>query len=287
MNKIFTIRMPEDADIFYRTFRYPAGEVQTRLNDVGIGRVLQAEEYEIILHAVPDVMRLAQLVDAIKNVKDVPVRRLFLQYMPYSRADRRFTPGDSAGLDIFLRHIALMDFTSVWTFDVHNEKATDEIAKKYGITLANMKPTDDPVDQIEKCIRRMIRQSDNPMLHIALISPDEGARTRYNLDKYGLDVIVGGKKRDAETGKLLGFHIDDNIKDYDAALIVDDICDGGGTFIGLGGEIMKVAPGLLLGLYVSHGIFSKGLEPLDAVFDWVFTSDYTYHKREEILGAKI
>jgi ribose-phosphate pyrophosphokinase len=278
MNKKFTIRMPEDSDVLYKTFRYPAGEVQTRLTKVGVGLMQQAEQYEIILHAVPDVMRLAQLVDAMENVKHVHIRTLFLQYMPYSRADRRFTDGDSAGLEIFLRHIALMDFTSVWTFDVHNVKATDEIAQKYGIVLANLKPTDHPVDQIEPCIKRIIATSGVKRKKIALIAPDEGASKRYDLSKYKMDILIGEKERDPETGKLTGFYINDKIKDYEAALMVDDICDGGGTFIGLAESIKAVNADIFLALYVSHGIFSKGLEPLERAFDWVFTSDYSYTK---------
>ena len=44
-----------------------------------------------------------------------------------------------------------------------------------------------------------------------------------------LPILIGEKKRDPKTGTLSGFHIDERVKDFDAALIVDDICDGGGS----------------------------------------------------------
>jgi ribose-phosphate pyrophosphokinase len=147
-----------------------------------------------------------------------------------------------------------------------------------------MRPTDGPVDQIQPCLTRMSKTSGIPVGDIALISPDNGAAMRYDLSKYGVLTFTGGKKRDPRTGALSGFEMSLNSIDetaaflaLKAALIVDDICDGGGTFIGLAEEIRKLNPDIKLGLYVSHGIFSKGLEVLDQHFDWVFASDYTFH----------
>ena len=53
-------------------------------------------------------------------------------------------------------------------------------------------------------------------------------------------------------------------------LIVDDICDGGATFVGLAKEL-RAAGAKKVYLYVTHGIFSKGL-PLEGI-DKVFTTD--------------
>jgi ribose-phosphate pyrophosphokinase len=54
-------------------------------------------------------------------------------------------------------------------------------------------------------------------------------------------------------------------------LIVDDICDGGGTFIGLAAELKNKNAGKLY-LAVSHGIFSKGFDSLKC-FDKIFTTN--------------
>lgn len=54
------------------------------------------------------------------------------------------------------------------------------------------------------------------------------------------------------------------------ALIVDDICDGGGTFVGLAKEL-RAAGATRVYLYVTHGIFSKRL-PLEGI-DHVYTTD--------------
>ena len=53
---------------------------------------------------------------------------------------------------------------------------------------------------------------------------------------------------------------------------MDDICDGGGTFLGLADELRKRNAGPLH-LAISHGIFSKGTEVLRQKFDRLFTTD--------------
>jgi ribose-phosphate pyrophosphokinase len=71
---------------------------------------------------------------------------------------------------------------------------------------------------------------------------------------------------------LEGFRVyEDDLQGKDC-LIVDDICDGGGTFIGLAKELKKHNAGNLY-LSVSHGIFSKGLKELNQYFTNIFTTD--------------
>ena len=59
---------------------------------------------------------------------------------------------------------------------------------------------------------------------------------------------------------------------FNKCLIIDDICDGGGTFIGLAKELKQKNAGDLY-LAVSHGIFSKGLEALNTYFTKLYTTD--------------
>jgi len=56
-------------------------------------------------------------------------------------------------------------------------------------------------------------------------------------------------------------------------MIVDDICDGGATFILLAKELYA-AGAKEVNLFVTHGIFSKGLIPLyEAGIKRIFTQD--------------
>lgn len=76
------------------------------------------------------------------------------------------------------------------------------------------------------------------------------------------------KKRSVTTGKLEGFEVPDVASAY-PAIIIDDICDGGATFLG----IAKQCGATNLALYVTHGIFSKGHRPLLDCFDHLYTTN--------------
>src|SRR5690606_20401798 len=106
-----------------------------------------------------------------------------------------------------------------------------------------------------------------------IISPDAGSNKKIkDLAKYiheldggdtgnVITVVKCDKSRDVSTGNISGFEVySDDLQGRDC-IIVDDICDGGGTFIGLAQELEKKNAGSLY-LIVTHGIFSKGLKEL-------------------------
>ena len=109
---------------------------------------------------------------------------------------------------------------------------------------------------------------------ITLVSPDKGAFSKVKAlatTLGGIPFIKADKVRDPETGDLSGFSYEGSVQGLDL-LIVDDICDGGGTFVGLA-KILKEGGAKSISLYVSHGIFSKGLKVLDGAIDAVYTTD--------------
>jgi ribose-phosphate pyrophosphokinase len=117
---------------------------------------------------------------------------------------------------------------------------------------------------------------------IVLLSPDAGSLKKIYpiafmlLETYNIQssIICATKIRDEKTGKLSGFKIYDTIPENSQVLVVDDICDGGGTFIGLSEQIPKSCEKLL---YITHGIFSKGIDVLTNHFNMVFTTNSFYN----------
>lgn len=106
-----------------------------------------------------------------------------------------------------------------------------------------------------------------------VLVPDKGAaiRGREVADRLGIKrVIHCEKKRDFETGTLSGFSVP-----YlrGPGLLVDDICDGGGTFVGIL-EVVQAQndSDAVLDLYITHGIFSKGISVLSG-FNHVYTTN--------------
>ena len=55
---------------------------------------------------------------------------------------------------------------------------------------------------------------------------------------------------------------------------MDDISDGNGTFIALANMLVKTGNnGSQLDLYVTHGIFSKGLDNIRGLYNKVYTAN--------------
>lgn len=107
--------------------------------------------------------------------------------------------------------------------------------------------------------------------YAGVIAPDAGATARaYDVAEKirAPKVIQAWKHRDVADGHITGFGIEPiEAGEY---LMVDDICDGGGTFNGLASILPE---GVVCDLYVTHGIFSQGLTELKKNFKRIITTD--------------
>jgi ribose-phosphate pyrophosphokinase len=257
---IYTIKYPEDAGTKFEMFRYPGGEVQVRFSEEQSAQFGQADEV-LIFATIRDgeLMGLAQLNSALDGLGHYPI--LFLPYLPYGRADRRFTGGDCAGLRTFAEQINTMNFKKVVTLDAHSEAAWREFDGLIDVS---------PRLIINTVLERLWRPRMETIIMsgVGILLPDAGA------SRYGLRTnLVASKVRDPQTGKLTEFKVPEKhgFASLSSILIVDDICDGGGTFIGLAEQLKDY--GLELNLYVTHGIFSKGLTELFRYYTHIFTTD--------------
>lgn len=118
--------------------------------------------------------------------------------------------------------------------------------------------------------------------NIILVSPDAGASKKiYKLAEqigYKGDIITCSKDRD-ENGKLTKTVVPLGIQHFSLSknfIIIDDICDGGRTFINIAKEIKEFNNKTKIYLIVTHGIFSKGFEELSQYFDGIYcTNSYS------------
>lgn len=247
-------------------FTFPAGEAHIKREE---RRDLEKIEIAIIqpdadsMHK--DLFDLAMWNNYINlENSDLPTdnhskRVLILPYFPGARADR----GQPFGLSVYADFVRDLELDQIIIFDPHSGMTGDELhAAADTLTFVY---SDELFDQTH--MRAVINQ------YTGIIAPDAGAalRAKAVADLAGLPVFTATKHRDEETGKLSDFRIEG--LDADGTyLIVDDICDGGGTFLGL-----AAASGLgpdQLDLYVSHGVFSKNaLKNLEQVFEYVYTTN--------------
>ncbi len=108
-----------------------------------------------------------------------------------------------------------------------------------------------------------------------MMLPDAGAVKRYCYDEKPADcILVGNKVRDIETGKIISIGISNpEALDGRHILLVDDLCDGGGTFCGLANAIREVNKDVKISIVVNHMVNPKGIENLSKVFDQVYFSN--------------
>jgi ribose-phosphate pyrophosphokinase len=190
------------------------------------------------------------------GVKEI---NLFIPYFPAARQDRVMVQGEPLSVKVYADMINAMTLASVTIFDPHSE-VTPALLNNC-VTISN-----------HEFIKKVIAKIGND---VKLISPDGGALKKiYKVSEFlgGAEVVECSKSRDVKTGKLSGFKVySEDLAGADC-LIVDDICDGGGTFIGLA-EALKAKNAGKLYLAISHGIFSKGFEVFDQYFEQIFTTD--------------
>ncbi|WP_293307934.1 ribose-phosphate diphosphokinase [Pedobacter sp. UBA5917] len=246
----------EKNSITHKSFLFAGGEPHIKIVD-GFNT---AEPVTITqrINSFNDLGLICITVDALKRmgVKEI---NLFIPYFPAARQDRVMVPGEPLSVKVYADIINAMALASVTVFDPHSE-VTPALLNNC-VTVSNH-------EFIQKVIAKIGTE-------VKLISPDGGALKKiYKVSEFlgGAEVVECSKSRDVKTGKLSGFKVySDDLAGTDC-LIVDDICDGGGTFIGLA-EALKAKNAGKLYLAISHGIFSKGFDELGQYFEQIFTTD--------------
>ncbi|AUU88041.1 ribose-phosphate pyrophosphokinase [Enterobacteriaceae bacterium ENNIH3] len=199
-----------------------------------------------------DFMLLAQLVDAVRHVTDIAVSHLELAWLPWARQDRHMVNGDSFALKVFANQLNTLNFNKVLLLDPHSDAAAAAINNS--VVIAQ-----------ETCLMKSenLRQAISTG-KLMLVAPDAGALKKiHNVAKASgaRDYAILTKERDVATGNLTGFSLVSGTVAGKDVLIVDDLCDAGGTFIG-SAQVLRDAGARSVSLYVTHGVFSKGVENL-------------------------
>lgn len=199
-----------------------------------------------------DFMLLAQLTDAVRHATDIQVSHLELAWLPWARQDRHMVNGDSFALKVFANQLNVLNFDKVFLLDPHSDVAAAAINNS--VVIAQ-----------ESCLMKSekLRQAINSG-KLMLVAPDAGALKKiHNVAKASgaRDYAILTKERDVATGNLTGFALVSGDVAGKDVLIVDDLCDAGGTFIG-SAQVLRDAGARSVSLYVTHGVFSRGVENL-------------------------
>ena len=179
-------------------------------------------------------------------------------YLPYARQDRVMTQTEPFSLKTFCNIINAQKFESVTVFDPHSDVGIGLIDRSAYIPQWHIVQTVVPKEILY-----------NP--NVVVVSPDAGAYKKVSkLITNDERIAIGVKHRD-DKGTITGTKVFGNVEGRDC-LMVDDICDGGRTFIELAKELKEQGANKIY-LYVTHGIFSRGFEELKENIDHIYTTN--------------
>ena len=258
----------QESDIKFTISKFPDGQQSITIDDAPA--FIQGNDIKLYSR-LNNFRDLELIICANQALRDMAVSTVSL-YVPYfmgARSDRKFVQGSVNYLkQVICPIINSQNFNTVLVLDPHSDVLE--------ACLNNYEKIDNHL-----IVKQSLTDIDNrngAQDRIVLVSPDAGAYKKIFdvAQKFGIsNVVTAMKHRDIKTGKITHTEVP-NIEQYGEEhkfVIVDDICDGGRTFIELAKAIRKHNAISDIYLIVTHGIFSAGFDELNNHFTKIYTSN--------------
>jgi len=270
-NRILNLVNTDNSDIHYTISRFPDGQQNITLNeyqwDAGkLGSVA------IIVSRFNSWLDLELIVAATSALRNWGYQNIELD-IPYflgGRSDRSFShKGVHYIKDVVAPIINSQNYMKVHILDPHSyviEGCINNFQETYTLPFIKWALID-------------INNKNGARTTTALVVPDAGAQKRVESVAREFDIrniITASKVRELKTGNIVKTEVDLSDvpwSDTHDMVVIDDICDGGRTFIELAKVIKQAGFAGKLHLVVTHGIFSKGVSALTDYYDYVYTTD--------------
>lgn len=255
---VLNLIRPENSEIKYNIIQFPDGEPH-----IVLGEIDRKKEVDVLCRITnpTDLFILMQVGD-ILNRQGV-LFNLSILYLMSMRMDRVISYNEAFSLSIVTQVINDMFPMSVGVLEPHSSRTKWLIDSRWK-ELKVCKP-----DFISRCQK---------------VFPDEGAALRYGANPY--EDIICSKVRDKSTGQLSGFKIENLVVLHNCDkpfIVIDDLCDGGGTFKGIAQLLKEECPDRERHIYVTHMVNPKGIATLSENYNKVyFTNSYKDWDKEEL-----
>jgi ribose-phosphate pyrophosphokinase len=270
----------DKSDIKYKISKFPSGQQNIIIdkNDCLEGDfILTHKECIVIIKSrLNNFLDLELIMCACASLRELGVEEIHL-YVPFidGRQDNKFEEGSNYYIKSVLAPIInSLNFKSVTCIDSHSlvlDNCINNFKKVSNLELVKFTIQD-------LC---GFTHGRNPKVdEFILVSPDAGASKKiYKIAEqigYKGNIITCSKDRDVN-GNLnkVVVPLNGSIAPEKDFVIIDDICDGGATFINIAKEINKYYEGFNTKKYliVTHGIFSKGTTELGYYFDGIYCTN--------------
>lgn len=240
--------------------------------------VNNAESIIINVFDQQELQAALMLTDLLRQESPRALFTLYIPYFPGARQDRINLSGDiTFGAKYYARLINSYNFDKVVVADPHSDVVAALVNNCVVLPINGILAHGLGYELMTSLIDH----------YDGIIAPDGGAGKRaYEVGHFfNVPVKQAWKHRNVANGSLEGFGIEPI--EPGKYLIVDDICDGGGTFTGLDSILPE---GVSCDLYVTHGIFSNGIRDLVAHFDNIYTTNsigqYHTHPNLRVLDIR-
>lgn len=294
--KILNLTDESGSNIKYKISKFPDGQQNIKILgipaifggglEVGFSFDFNKVQIKARLNNWFDLELIVATIASLRNLHIQHIE-LFVPYFLGARSDRKFEEGGNHYLkNVICPVINSLKLNKVTVLDPHSHVLEAFITNFAKVDNTNLVRFAFGMINMGKTIKKSIYEN------YILVSPDAGASHKiYKLaEKIGYkgDIITCSKERDTEgnltktnvpiTGEQ---HIMLHTGPYKDFIIIDDICDGGRTFINIAKEIKEYfhesgKTESKIYLIVTHGIFSAGFKELSKYFDGIYcTNSYS------------
>ena len=263
MYTTLNLAYPEKSDIAFKVNQFPDGQQSLDIIDVD---KINGSTVKIYTR-IRSFRDLELIICANRILRNNGVHAVVL-YVPFflgARSDRKFKQGGVNYIkEVIAPIINSQNFDTVLTLDPHSDVLE--------ACLNNFEKISNSI--IVKSALQDINKED-----VILISPDGGALKKiYDIaEDFDIpNVITASKHRDIKTGKITSTEVPLSDARYykdSKFVIVDDICDGGRTFVELAKAIRVKVPDAKIYLVVTHGLFTSGFSELNEQFEKIYTTN--------------
>lgn len=264
-------------------FTFMDGSIRVKLSPEMFRGALSceyAQEFKISAYitGLDDLMVVSQIVDILKrNTRVTPTFTLQITSPAYARYDRVMLDekNDGFGLLSFVKFIVATGVDAVELYDPHSDmfqRLLEAHDLKVGVVHQKVlfnSTTDGKHDYIR-------------------VYPDKGSLNKQFGSGYA--PVVFHKHRNPETSRITAIECVEgrgilNSEQDAPFIIIDDICEGGGTFLGVAKEFWKLSHSANeLELYITHGLMTKTSIP-DLFNTGMFSKIYVCIMKESTYDA--
>ena len=260
MKTIINLINPERSQVKYELTVFPDGEPHIKLEEID-----RKKEYRIVCRITnPSELFVLAQVGYILKRQDV-IFDIEITYLMSMRMDRVISFNEAFTLQIVAGIINALGAEKVYIFEAHSDRVFKEI-----FNSSSFDPLKNTTE-FSNFEREFILNADN-----AICFPDHGALDRYSfMVSPQVQTLCMNKVRDLENkGVIKSMELESFIEgDISVITIIDDLCDGGGTFCWASSILREKFPNAKIQIFVKHLVNPVGLKKLAETFDAVYITN--------------